>query len=80
MVACPLKECRVGLPAARGQAYPTEGIYQLFVKSKSSHKIVSLLFTITNENIELTVLWGACRFKTNWDIKMTVQFIKGTHR
>ena len=34
----------------------TERIYELVLESQLPHKIVNLLFTITNQNNELTVL------------------------
>ena len=37
----------------------TECIYSLVLESQRPHKIVNLLFTITNEDIKLTVLWGS---------------------
>jgi hypothetical protein len=39
--------------------YLTECIYSLVLESQLTHKIVNLLFTITNSNIKLTVLWGS---------------------
>ena len=36
-----------------------ECIYQLVIESRFPHKIVELLFTTTNRNIKLTVLWGS---------------------
>ena len=41
------------------QVYLTKCIYQLVLESQHPHKIVNLLFTITNSNIKLTVLWGS---------------------
>ena len=35
------------------------------LESQLPHKIVNLLFTITNRNIKLTVLWGYWLSKTN---------------
>ena len=34
-------------------------IYELVLDSQLPHKIVTLLFTITNQNMKLIVLWGS---------------------
>ena len=39
--------------------YLTECIYWLALESQPPHKIVNLLFTITGENVKLTILWGS---------------------
>ena len=39
--------------------YLTEFIYLLVSESQLPHNIVNLWFTITDQNIELTVLWGS---------------------
>ena len=36
----------------------TECIHLVVLESQLPHKIANLLFSITNQNIELTVLWG----------------------
>ena len=41
------------------QSYLTKCIYQLALEIHLPHKIVNLLFTITNSNTKLTVLWGS---------------------
>ena len=39
----------------------TECINQMVLESQLPHKIVNLLFIITNKNSKLTVLWGSSR-------------------
>ena len=39
--------------------YLTECIDQLVLESQLSHEFVNLLFTNTDLNIQLTVLWGS---------------------
>ena len=39
--------------------YLAERIYQLVLESQLPHKIVQLLFTITNQSIKVTILWGS---------------------
>jgi len=41
------------------RSYFTEWIYQSLLGGQLPDKTVNLLFTITNPNIELTVLWGS---------------------
>ena len=41
----------------RDQSHLTECIHQLVLESRLPHKIVYLLFTITNQNIKLTISW-----------------------
>ena len=41
------------------QFHLTECIHRLVLKSQIPHKIINTLFTMTHENIELTVSWGS---------------------
>ena len=45
--------------------YLTDCIYELVLESQLPHKIVNIMFTITNQNTELTVLWGSWLSKMN---------------
>jgi hypothetical protein len=37
----------------------------MVLESQLPHKIVNLLFTMTNQNIQLTFLWDISFFETN---------------
>ena len=59
---------RSGVGSACGaylQACLTECIHQSILESHPSRKIVNLLFTSTNSNIKLSVLWGSQHSKPN---------------
>ena len=45
--------------------YLTDCIYELVLESQLPHRIVNLLFTITNQNIQLTILWGSWLSRIN---------------
>ena len=52
-------------PALGGVAHLTACTYRSVLVSKLPHKIVNLLFAITNYNIKLTVLWGSWLSETS---------------
>ena len=42
-----------------GQRFdPKQCIHEMVLESQLPHRVVNLLFTITNENNKLTMLWG----------------------
>ena len=55
-----------------------ECMYQLVLKRQSLRLIVNLLLTITNQNIQLTVLWGSRLSTTNQSIHCVRQRCGGT--
>ena len=46
------------------RSHLTECVHQLVLESQLPHKTVNLLLTITNQDDNLTVLWGIRRSKT----------------
>ena len=42
-----------------GLSHLTECINQTILENELPHKIVNLLFTVTDQNIKLTILWGS---------------------
>ena len=54
--------------ACRDRSDLTEGISQMALEGQLSHKIVNLLFTVTNQNVNLTALRGGGLSKSNESI------------
>jgi hypothetical protein len=53
-----LVDCRSGKRCPPRQIHLTECVNRMVLESQLPHKIVNLLFTITNQDNKLTILWG----------------------